>query len=274
MTEPVEAPRSRPAYAGVKLRQDVLQRDLTKSQLFLDDTWIDDQQMLTRLWHPAQLYPEPVLRPEAPWEGTSVTSHSTVLRVGDRWRMYYRTFAPDHGGFLCVAESTDGLRWERPALGIHEYKGSTANNIVMTDMKCASVMYDPEDEAAPFKGLVFLPHGGITGATSRDGYHWTVMEGRFLPRRLVGDVHYLWSQKVDGKYIITHKTFMPGMERAERCVAISESEDFRTFGETRLILRSDLIDPADIQYHGMVGFPYADLYLGLAEHWFNVPNHF
>ena len=46
--------------------------DLTKSQLFLDDTWIEDQAMLTRVWHAAEIYPEPVLRPETPWEGTTL----------------------------------------------------------------------------------------------------------------------------------------------------------------------------------------------------------
>ena len=35
--------------------------DLTKSQLFLDDLWIEEQHKLTRLWHPADIYPEPVL---------------------------------------------------------------------------------------------------------------------------------------------------------------------------------------------------------------------
>ena len=31
--------------------------DLTKSQLFLDDHWIDEQHKLTRLWHAADIYP-------------------------------------------------------------------------------------------------------------------------------------------------------------------------------------------------------------------------
>ena len=43
--------------------------DLTKSQLFLDDLWIDDQHKLTRLWHPADIYPEPLMLDGKPWEG-------------------------------------------------------------------------------------------------------------------------------------------------------------------------------------------------------------
>lgn len=58
-----------------------------------------------------------------------------------------------------------------------------------------------------------------------------------------------------------------------RTVAITESSDFRSFEESRLILKSDLNDPADVQYHGLVGFPYGDMYLGLAERWFGSPSH-
>ena len=86
------------------------------------------------------------------------------------------------------------------------------------------------------------------------------------------DVYYLWSRKVDGKFVVTYKadTFK---ETARRCVGISQGKDFKHFSDTKIILRSDLLDPPDIQYHGMVGFPYADVYLGLAERWFGDPNH-
>ena len=48
------------------------QPDLTKSQLFLDDTWVADQRRLQRRWYPAEVYPEPLLRPNMPWEGTDL----------------------------------------------------------------------------------------------------------------------------------------------------------------------------------------------------------
>ena len=51
--------------------------DLTKSQLFLDDTWIEEQSMLTRIWHKPHLYPEPVMRAEKPWEGTNLAFYGT-----------------------------------------------------------------------------------------------------------------------------------------------------------------------------------------------------
>jgi len=31
---------------------------------------------------------------------------------------------------LCMAVSNDGMRWERPKLGLYEHSGSKANNIL------------------------------------------------------------------------------------------------------------------------------------------------
>ncbi len=90
--------------------------DLTKSQLFLDDLWIDEQHKLTRLWHPADIYPEPVLRAEQPWEGTTI-GVETVMKSGDHWKMYYTASHAMHGRpVFCVAESDDGMLWERTSL--------------------------------------------------------------------------------------------------------------------------------------------------------------
>ncbi len=244
--------------------------DLTKSQLFLDDSWIEDQQRLTRLWHKADIFPEPVLRPENPWEGNSVSVNGTVFKVGDRWRMYYK--AP---GSMCVAESEDGLQWERPTVGQFEYQGSTENNIVMRPVTIPSVCYEPEDVDAPFKMITLLGRAagkasGIYGAVSKDGFRWTLLPGPILTP--TGDVMYIMFKRANGKYVIFLKTPRAKELYGTRCVSISQSDDFRSFPEHELIQRPDLIDPPDIEYHGMVGFPYADLYLGLAERWHNVPN--
>ena len=246
--------------------------DLTKSQLFLDDLWIDEQHKLTRLWHPADIYPEPVLRAEKPWEGTSVRV-ATVMKTGDYWKMYYEAHHTMHARpVCCVAESNDGMQWERPSLGLVEYRGNKQNNILPVESGKAlrQICHDPEDEEAPFK-MIHLGLGGILGATSRDGYQWTELDKPLISSPPAGDVQALWFNKVDGRYIITHKTTAG---RSRRAVCIAESEDFRSFSDSRLIIKADLIDPPDIEYHGMMGFAYADLHLGLIERWINVPNHF
>ena len=242
--------------------------DLTKSQLFLDDLWIDEQHKLTRLWHPADIYPDPVLVAEKPWEGTTIQV-ATVLKTGDQWKMYYRAWHAMHGRpVVCVAESEDGMQWERPSLGLVEFRGSKQNNIL--PCKGGSICHDPEDEKSPFK-MIYLGPGGIRGAISKDGYHWTELDKPLISKPPASDVQAVWFNKVDDKYIITHKTIHG---RSVRAVCIAESEDFRTFSDSQLIIKADLIDPPDVEYHGMMGFAYADLHLGLVERWINVPNHF
>ncbi len=271
------------------------QPDLTKSQLFLDDTWIEEQSMLTRIWHKPHLYPEPVMRAEEPWEGRNLAFYGTVLKIGKAWRMYYTTSSPDFRAAMCVADSEDGLHWTRPVLGRHDFRGSKENNIAIPNCRCVSVYYDSEDGDYPFRTMVHRgpsktghPVYGMYEAFSQDGYHWTegdvvvpypqaphvhtFKDGREGTRALAGtDVYYLWRQKVNGEFVVTYKE---DLSLARRRVGLSRGSDFRSFSDTRIILQSDLGDPPDVQYHGMVGFPYGDAYIGFAERWFGAPTHF
>ena len=77
-----------------------------------------------------------VLRFDRPWEGV-FSGYGTVLHEGDSYLLYYRG-KPDFQSdgiaeVVCYAESRDGIRWERPALGLHEYEGSRDNNIILTE---------------------------------------------------------------------------------------------------------------------------------------------
>ena len=233
---------------------------LTRSQLFLDDLWIDEQHKLTRRWHPANIYPDPLTLDDRPWDGSA----ETVMRIGDRWRMYYG------GSSFRVAESDDGIHWTRPSLGLVESDGGKRNNLLPA-APCKgqrSVCHDPDDDEAPFK-MIYLGRGGIRGATSRDGYRWTELDRPLISKPPASDVQYLWFNKTDGRYVIMHKT-IAGRSRRAQC--ITESEDFRSFPESRLILKADLVDPPDVEYYGITGFEYADLYLGMAQRWFNEPD--
>ena len=205
------------------------------------------------------------MNPRCRGEGQTLVMYGTVMRLGDTWRMYYTTA---QNGVFCVVESEDGFNWQRPTIGQVEFNGSKENNIVHAPVNCATVCYDPDDEDAPFKMITVA--AGIRGGVSKDGLSWTMLDEPFITRPHSSDVQAIWFGKVDGKYVITHKT---SHGRARRSVAISESDDFRHWSESRLILTSDLHDPPDVEYHGMVGFPYADMYLGLAERWVNTPNH-
>ena len=43
---------------------------------------------------------------------------------------------------VLYATSEDGVHWEKPSLGRHQFHGSTANNIVMFDKQSPTVIAD------------------------------------------------------------------------------------------------------------------------------------
>ena len=95
---------------------------------------------------------------DRPWEGNA-SHYRTVLKDGDRYRMYFSGLQYDvrdgemthaHERYLCYAESTDGVSWERPVLGLVEFDGSTKNNIVADSQSVEGVTIDAS-RLVPFK---------------------------------------------------------------------------------------------------------------------------
>jgi len=72
---------------------------------------------------------------DKPWEGPANFGYC-VLRCGDRYLMYYRAMTLKKGddtGVLCVATSSDGITWKKPALGFVEFSGRRDTNIAATE---------------------------------------------------------------------------------------------------------------------------------------------
>ena len=251
-------------------------RDVTKPQLFLDDTWIEDQSRITRLWHKPEILPEPIFRPEMPWEGTEVIMYGTVFWLGDRLRMYYSTLNRPFPGkrYLCVAESINGLQWNRLNVGSVEFEGSKHNNIVLEPTNSPSIMYEPDDRESPFK-LIYhgtAPNGvgGMVGAVSQDGLRWDLLREPLLTP--VGDHKYLMFTKVGGKYVAFVRKAGMTDEFGARVIFKSESNDFSTFTPPELVLKPDLLDAPDVEFYCMAAFPYGDMFLGLIERYNGVPD--
>ncbi len=84
----------------------------------------------------------PVLPIDKPWE--YLIAYVNVIKVGDELRMYYEAIPSRDSskpGNLCMATSKDGMKWTKPELGIVEFKGSTANNIVFSAAKARYGMH-------------------------------------------------------------------------------------------------------------------------------------
>jgi hypothetical protein len=119
---------------------------------------------------------EVVLQLDRPWEGP-VSAYFSVFQDEGKIRLYYR------GGeeYTCYAESADGIHFVRPNLGLVEFNGSTANNILFKGPQSAS--FAPFRDANPaaradekYKALSYrvfdATHGGMLASASPDGIHW------------------------------------------------------------------------------------------------------
>lgn len=90
----------------------------------------------------------PIIHNEMPWEAWDVVIVS-MLQDGDTYKAWGRTapskqHAPWGKHIPCYFESADGYHWQRPKLGIREFNGSKANNLL------------GEDAFHTIKGTVFI----------------------------------------------------------------------------------------------------------------------
>lgn len=260
--------------------------DLFKAQLFLDDGWIADHWRLTRVWHQARKYPEPVLRSEYPWEHNCPVLYGTVLRRNGRFQMWYCgwTRTEDVQPRVCYAESQDGVHWEKPSLGLYEFKGRKSNNIIFQSespqglIDDISVIEDDADAAWPLKALYWDSGDprkrawGIHAARSRDGISWESL-GMVLPGW--GDRFNAAPVRIDGKFHLLGRA--PGGISLEgtgrgRVVSLTVSEDLCHWSEPRLVLKPDVEDPPLMQFYSATAFPYESLLLGSIERMYTVPD--
>ncbi len=117
----------------------------SRLQVFFDDWLIDGMKGTSLKLH----RPEPggiVFRFDKPWEGGQ-SAYVTILKDGDTYRMYYRGGGDLGREYTCVAEGPDGIRWNRPTLGLFEFDGRRDNNIIWTGRRKA---YDESHNFSPF----------------------------------------------------------------------------------------------------------------------------
>lgn len=211
------APGTVPAEAaepGAREPRDVGSR----KQLFIDRRFIAASEHVTLTMNPAQKLGIVLDSEREPWEhGTG--GYFRVIEDGGKCKLYYGAFT-DAGHSVCYAESEDGLRWTKPALGLVEARGSKQNNILIGDNAIdATIMVDPKD--APerryklFRSRVASDAGaGVYAAYSADGLHFTDA-GRVLPMwpetSLIAD----WDPRV-GKYVVFLRVFERDVENQRR----------------------------------------------------------
>lgn len=260
--------------------------------LSLDPSFLERAENVTLTFHqPTKADRNPVLAPTEPWEGEHITYGTVLFDPEERvFKMWYQTFSDSayaagdykRTSYICYAQSRDGLRWEKPKLGLIEFQGSKENNIVLEGyghyiLDGCAVIRDPADPdprrryKLVFYDTVAPGKEGICAAFSPDGIHWEKDE-----RNPLFEGHYTvyaFRDESRGTYVVLHKTYLlprgvastptVRMGMGVRVVVLRESPDFFTWSPPIIVLRPDEGDPPDVDFYGMAAVPYDGLFIGL-----------
>jgi len=245
-------------------------------ELFVDDFLISRMQSLELRLH-SPIPREVALVTDRPWEGNA-SGMVTVFQDEGKYRMYYRGWqikeSPKHETgpeCTCYAESDDGILWDRPDLGLVEFEGSTANNILLGSdtlfgLHTLAPFKDSNPAAAEdarYKAWAIggnpiydgpgktLGAKGLFPMKSADGIRWSLAQegpaityGRF-------DSHNVcfWDEST-GKYRSYHRNWLESEDyaahedaaprnvrgsRAQRDILTAESDDFLNWSKSEFL---------------------------------------
>jgi len=233
--------------------------------------------------------PEPkevVFTADASWEGNT-SGYYTVFRDGDLVKMIYRGWAHQpgetvkqvHRELTCYAESDDGLTFTKPEIGLHEWEGSKANNIILDDnathnfaaFKDTNPNCPPE---ARYKGIGGeKKEGGLFVYQSADGIHWkkikekaAITDGAFDSQNIA-----FWDDHAK-LYRAYYRIFSEGgtedgewKPKGVRAIRTSTSEDYVNWkpgtdltypkGTPEQQLYTNAVQPYLRSPHLLIGFP-------------------
>lgn len=219
-----------------------------RRELFVNRYLIDSMKQTTLVLHEPRDEGE-VMKFDAPWEGLH-SGYCTMIRDGKLLRAYYRGMsvtARDGSAdeVTCVAESSDGIRWTKPKLGLFTVQGSKDNNVVLAGMPPYSHNLSPFLDTRPdcppderYKALGGLSTSGLVGFISADGLRWKKLrdEPVIPPKAPFKFTHLFDSQNVafwsesEKKYLCYFRVW-DGIRRIARV----ESADFRTWSQPVLM---------------------------------------
>jgi hypothetical protein len=249
-------------------------------RLFLDSMVVEQTQGLRRVFHAVEKHPaNPVVRKDSDCEGIGPYLYGTVMWDQGRLRMWYHS---QSGGYRNhYAESTDGIRWTKPSLGLIAFRGSQNNNLFL-DAASKDELEAPElyqgggrchnpsvircdGQPDPAKRYALFCYGQDYRrprvAFSPDGLHWTFVaqtarEGLFAS----SDVINFFYDPYKSRYTATYKT---GNRRGRAAgVAVSPDGLKWTKPVEGPVFVADDLDPDATQIYGMPVFPYQGLYIG------------
>lgn len=269
-----------------------LKKAVTKTnanwQLFIDDYWISESHNINSTLHqPNKHVKNALIRADVPWEQNPYCFGTVIYdEENSIFKIWYQSYndvdvpIPERTPVL-YATSIDGIRWNRPNLGLFEFHGSSENNIVLQnyghhDLYSPSVIKD-NLENNPTKRYKMIwwdfPLGkegyqddGMCVAFSSDGIHWTKYPNNPVMRankseQSISDVMSVMQDKKTGKYVAYTKGWADPWPSHRQIVRV-ESSDFIHWSEPKVVIRhaNDLKDP---QSYGMTVSQFGKNFIGM-----------
>ena len=262
----------------------------SRRELMIDDYLIDSMSDSLRLQMHKPVRRNVAMVTDAPWEGNAC-AYSSLLHDGEKFRMYYTTnhyvnrkgrIEEPHGRHLCYAESTDGIHFTKPKLGLVEFDGSKQNNIILAIDTISGVRLDPGHITilkdtnpkcppdARYKAICRSPVKGKVGLftlKSADGLRFSqhsdgliIKDGYFDSENLV-----FWDSVRD-EYRAYYRDFynVPNGPQAVRAIKTATSSDFTNWSKGKLLkysgvqhqaLYTNQVSPYARAPHIFIGFP-------------------
>jgi hypothetical protein len=212
----------------------------TRVEMFVDDRLIDpalSRNISLELQTPVRR--EVVLTTDKPWEGPE-SAYFSIFQDGPRFRLYYRGSSAlkdnSEKQVTCYAESTDGINFVRPILGLHEVNGSKENNVILTGVPSHNFapFLDQNPAAKPeerYKALAGL-QSSLFAYGSPDGIHWRKLQPEPVMTKGTFDSLNLgfWDSNA-GLYRAYSRYFDRGQYSGHRAIQSSQSPDFLKWTE-------------------------------------------
>ena len=226
--------------------------------------------------HPPRKTGERLIESEYLWESATLNWFS-VVRDGEKYRMWYECYdidgwpTPDDTSF-CYAESTDGIHWTKPKLGLFSYQGSKDNNILFREIGVdkhrsrvhgSCVFIDPS--APPearykcvsqglFQGIGDRPHY-VAGMTSPDGLNWTRYHQPICQAFADSQYSGFWDE-AQHQYAIFGRVAGRGGRAIGRSIS-TRFDSFAPLTESR-VLEVEVDDPPGCDLYNPACLPYPE----------------
>ena len=222
-----------------------------KREIFVDHYLIDKMDGIQMIKHTPH-DEGAVLNFDKPWEGV-FCGYCTVIKNENLFRVYYRGL-PTNGKdgtnieTTCIADSKDGIHWEKPIVKIYKIGGSLKNNVILANEAPSSHNFCPFLDKNPngdpnqkYKALAGEDKAGLRAYVSPDGIHWKKLREEAVISGFAFDSQNVsfWSES-EQCYLCYFRSWSGGGYKGFRSVSRTTSKDFiewtkpvaMTYGDT------------------------------------------